>query len=97
MSQFCTNHDSSAVVVCAKLLHDVTIRMTIIAKKLSQDFNHALKKPYLKWAPDIMQSVVIPDEWWLTMARNTDEMAQGCCRNAKSNVNWFSNDLLQMV
>ena len=48
ISQFCTCHNSWAVVVCAKLWYDRIIVFTSRATK-SQCFIHELKTPYQVW------------------------------------------------
>ena len=48
-SQFCTCHDSSAVVACAKLLSDWIIRIEITTNNFSQDFNYELINHLWNW------------------------------------------------
>ena len=44
-SQFCTCHDSSAVMACANLWSDWMIRIIISAKRIWQDFNYGFIYP----------------------------------------------------
>ena len=52
MSQFCTCHDSSAVMVCAKLWPDWTSRITIRIKRIFTRFQWWAREVLVKWLPD---------------------------------------------
>ena len=67
-SQFCTCHDSSAVVTCAKVWSDWIVRIiTKVRREFTQDFNHELKNPLLNgslapswWALVVVEAFTLP-------------------------------------
>ena len=52
-SQFCTCHDSLAVMTCAKLLPDWIVRIEIRVKRISLRFQWQAPKPFAKWMPEL--------------------------------------------
>ena len=86
-SQFCTCHESSAVVTCAKLLLDWFIGIKIWAKGFSQDLSYKLMYHLWNWVPNI-SSIAI----WLVKFEM--QMKQNCpLRNAKMTLEIFSTTL----
>ena len=54
--QFCTCHNSSAVVTCANLWPDWIIRIIIIAKRIFTWFLLWAHKPFVNWTPGVFVS-----------------------------------------
>ena len=75
--QFCTCHDSSAVMACAKLWTDQIIILWVRPKYFfSQDLAH---KPFVKWAPDGGHDIGNPSDTqisWLSLHSYQNAMLQ---------------------
>ena len=53
-SQFCTCHDSSAVVACAKLWYGLIIRNTIPTRRIFTRFQLWAHKMFVRWVPGVI-------------------------------------------
>ena len=67
-SQFCTCHDSWAVMTCAKLLPELIIIFHIRATNIFNKFVIWAPKPCVRWMPDTeLAAIILGSEvmWWI--------------------------------
>ena len=62
-SQFCTCHDSWAVMTCAKLWHDWIIRIELKSKWIFKSFQLWAQKLFVKWVTDVTVATGLPGNW----------------------------------